>query len=277
MIDEIALAKINLFLDVIARRADGYHEIGTVFQSISVGDTLSGELAETLSLSYGVAQDYPVEKDLVFRAAVALKEWTGCALGAHLHLDKVLPLGAGLGGGSADAAAALRLLNRLWELGLAPEELEAIGAKLGADVPFMVRGGTARATGIGELLAPLPPARLPVGAAALVATPHCAVPTAAAYGGISPSGDARWRRFQYTENPLDPNFDLFNKFEETVFRKFPEILALKQKLLDCGAKRALMSGSGASVFAFFEDENLLAPALEAVAPLCRFASPFQFC
>ena len=133
---EFAPAKINLFLDVIRKREDGYHDLGTVFQTIDAGDTVSATPREdgTINLTYNKPQEYPVESDLVYKAAVALRAQAGNPLlGADIYLDKVMPLGAGLGGGSADAAATLRWLNRLWELRLPPTELERIGAKLGAD------------------------------------------------------------------------------------------------------------------------------------------------
>ena len=115
---EYAPAKINLFLDVIRKREDGYHDLGTVFQTVDAGDTVEAELREDgeIHLTYNEPQNYPLESDLVFKAAKALKEYANCALGADIHLTKVMPLGAGLGGGSADAAATLRLLNRLWNL-----------------------------------------------------------------------------------------------------------------------------------------------------------------
>ena len=151
---EYAPAKINLFLDVIRKREDGYHDLGTVFQTIDAGDTVEATLREDgdICLTYNEPQNYPLESDLVFKAAKALKEYANCSLGADIHLTKVMPLGAGLGGGSADAAATLRLLNRLWNLNFPFETLESIGARLGADVPFLVRGGTAFAEGIGERL-----------------------------------------------------------------------------------------------------------------------------
>ena len=142
---EYAPSKINLFLDVIRKREDGYHDLGTLFQTVDVGDTVSAEVRGdgVVTLEYSVPQDYPKESDLVYRAALALKEFAKKeSLGADLFLEKVMPLGAGLGGGSADAAATLRLLNRLWDLNYEPAVLEGIGAKLGADVPFLVRGAS---------------------------------------------------------------------------------------------------------------------------------------
>ena len=196
---EFAPAKINLFLDVIRKREDGYHDLGTLFQTVDVGDTL--EFASRgdgkITLSYNKPQEYPVESDLVYKAALALRAHAGnVELGADIYLEKVMPLGAGLGGGSADAAAALRALNRLWNLRLPPAELERIGAKLGADVPFLVRGGSAFAEGIGERLTFIDPLDLPAGETLLIATPHDAVPTKDAYAGVPKSGPDRWEAYK---------------------------------------------------------------------------------
>lgn len=281
---EFAPAKINLFLDVLRKRPDGYHDIGTLFQTIGAGDTLRAESERSgeIRLTYDTPQEYPVLSDLVYKAAVLLQKEYGVSAGARLHLEKRMPLGAGLGGGSADAAAALRLLNRIWGVNAALPDLAALGARLGADVPFLVEGGSALATGIGDVLRPLPAVQLPSGTALLVATPHCAVPTAAAYGGISPSGEARWEAFQSgvlaaggSLNPLDSGFDLFNKFEESVFPKYPAIVELGQKMREQGALRTLMSGSGASVFAFFENRVRAELAQKTLRNLVRWACVSQ--
>jgi len=276
---EFAPAKINLFLDVLRKREDGYHDLGTVFQTIDAGDTVSAEIREdgVISLEYNVPQDYPKDSDLVYRAAMALRAEAGNPdLGADIFLEKVMPLGAGLGGGSADAAATLRLLNRLWNLGFADERLERVGAKLGADVPFLVRGGTAFAEGIGERLSFVEPLDLPAGEALLIATPHDSVPTKDAYAGVPKSGDARWEGYKASCRGdrgafiLDPK-SLFNAFEISVFPKHPLVAEMKQKILDLGAKCALMSGSGASVFGIFgsvESAGKAASALEAYVRYC---------
>ena len=247
---EYAPAKINLFLDVIRKREDGYHDLGTLFQTVDVGDTVSAELRDdgVVTLEYSVPQDYPKESDLVYRAALALKDYAEVAasgsgvaesekarvakLGADLFLEKVMPLGAGLGGGSADAAATLRLLNRLWNLNFEATVLEEIGAKLGADVPFLVRGGSAFAEGIGERLSFIPPLDLPAGEVLLIATPLDAVPTKDAYAGVPKSGPDRWEAYKaawaggtdaekaFGCHLLDSG-SFFNAFEVSVFPKHP--------------------------------------------------------
>lgn len=271
---EFAPAKVNLFLDVLNKRADGYHDLGTVFQTLDMGDFLSAEKNSSgeISLSYNVSQDYPVEKDLVFRAAKLLQETTNTSCGAKLYLEKLMPLGAGLGGGSADAAAALRLLNRIWETNLSCEELEKLGAKLGADVPFLVQGGTAFAEGIGEILTST---SVEFPKAVLVATPHCAVPTKDAYAGVVPSGENRWNAFKSNWNGT-LSFEFYNKFEESVFPKYPMIQDLKNKLENSGAFKTLMSGSGASVFALFDSKTLAETALEKLGTTVRFKTITAF-
>lgn len=280
---ENAYAKINLFLDVLSKRPDGYHDVGILFQTVDACDRLDAmENADGIvRLAYNAPQDYPVESDLVYRAAEALRAFVGVKQGVDLYLEKRLPMGAGLGGGSADAAAALRLLNRMWNLGVSAKDLCAIGAKLGADVPFLVEGGTALATGIGEILEPVPAPILPQGTVLAIATPLCAVPTKAAYAGIRPSGSARWDSFREHVlkkgvHPLETSFDLFNKFEESVFPQYPQISQLCDRFQNFGALRVLMSGSGASVFAFFSSENEAKTALEAINCEIRWGTVAQF-
>lgn len=250
---EYAPAKINLFLDVISKREDGYHDLGTAFQTIDAGDTLEASLRKdsTITLRYNKPQDYPVETDLVYRAAHLLQSEFQVKSGVDLYLHKIMPIGAGLGAGSADAAAALRLLNKIWGLSLTSATLESLGARLGADVPFLIQGGLALAEGIGDVLTPMPPIKWPNGMVLLIATPLCFVPTKVAYAGVKPSGEAHWRQWKSNFNSSSIP-ELFNKFEESVLPQFPAIAKMKSDFLELGALSSLMSGSGASVFAFFE-------------------------
>ena len=283
---EYAPAKINLFLDVIRKREDGYHDLGTVFQTIDAGDTVEATLRDDgeIHLTYNEPQNYPLESDLVFKAAKALKEYANCALGADVHLTKVMPLGAGLGGGSADAAATLRLLNRLWNLNLPFETLESIGARLGADVPFLVRGGTAFAEGIGERLTFVEPLDLPEGAALLIATPLDAVPTKDAYAGVPKSGPDRWEQYKAAwsaqSSSTIPQYlnpaSYFNAFEISVFPTHPLVAEMKQKFIELGADVALMSGSGASVFGIFKTKELAEKAAAALKPISRYQTVTKF-
>ncbi|WP_407442871.1 4-(cytidine 5'-diphospho)-2-C-methyl-D-erythritol kinase [Fibrobacter sp.] len=292
VLKEYAPAKINLFLDVIRKREDGYHDLGTVFQTVDAGDTVTATLRTDgiITLGYNNPQEYPVESDLVYKAAVALKEFAMDAavgevktraenLGADLYLEKVMPLGAGLGGGSADAAATLRVLSRLWDLNFDAHDLELIGAKLGADVPFLVRGGTAFAEGIGERLKFVDPLDLPEGQVLLIATPLDAVPTKDAYAGVPKSGPDRWEEYKakvassVSDGTLVSrlsSFVSFNAFETSVFPKHPLVAQMKDKFLELGAKCALMSGSGASVFGIFESREQAEAAANAMKSISRY-------
>ncbi|MGH8481989.1 MAG: 4-(cytidine 5'-diphospho)-2-C-methyl-D-erythritol kinase [Nevskiaceae bacterium] len=237
-----APAKLNLFLHVTGRRADGYHELQTVFQFLDYGDEL-----HFASRRDGVLQrvtrvaGVPDSEDLCLKAARALKDSTGCALGCDIRVDKRIPLGGGLGGGSSDAATTLVALNRLWHLGLDDEALGAIGARLGADVPVFVRGFAAWAEGIGERLTPV----LPPEPWYLVVTPPCAVDTRAMYQDpylSRATPRTHWADFLVGHT--------HNDFEPVARRRYPEV----GQALDWAGRygRARLSGSGASVFVAFE-------------------------
>ena len=282
---EYAPAKINLFLDVIRKREDGYHDLGTLFQTIDAGDTVSAEPRQDgrITLCYNEPQNYPLESDLVYKAAKLLQQESGTTLGADIYLNKVMPLGAGLGGGSADAAATLRLLNQLWKLKFKFEKLEEIGARLGADVPFLVRGGTALAEGIGERLTFVKPLQLHDEQYLLVATPLDSVPTKDAYAGVPKSGPDRWETYKAkcmrTGKAASIDFALantFNAFEESVFPKHPLVEEMKNEFKRLGATSVLMSGSGASVFGVFESRKQAKEAAEELKPISRYQVVTRF-
>lgn len=274
---EYAPAKINLFLDILRKRPDGYHDLGTAFQTIDAGDTLEASLRKdtSITLSYNAKQDYPVESDLVYKAAHLLQSTYDVKMGVDLYLTKTMPIGAGLGGGSADAAAALRLLNRLWGLSLSAKELESLGLHLGADVPFLVEGGLSFAEGIGERLTPMPSLTLSNSLILLIATPQCAVPTKAAYAGVKLSGEDRWSQWKsnYVSTAIP---ELYNKFEESVLPQFPLIADMKKDFLAYGAIASLMSGSGSSVFGFFENRREADLALSKLGNRARWAAVTTF-
>ena len=282
---EYAPAKINLFLDVIRKREDGYHDLGTLFQTIDAGDTVSAEIREDgrITLCYNEPQNYPLESDLVYKAAKLLQQESGTTHGADIYLKKIMPLGAGLGGGSADAAATLRLLNQLWKLKFKFEKLEEIGAKLGADVPFLVRGGTAMAEGIGEKLTFVKPLQLSDEQYLLVATPLDSVPTKDAYAGVPKSGPDRWETFKTkcmrSGKSASIDFALansFNAFEESVFPKHPLVEEMKNEFKRLGATSVLMSGSGASVFGVFATRKHAKEAAEELKPISRYQVVTRF-
>lgn len=283
---EYAPAKINLFLDVIRKREDGYHDLGTLFQTIDAGDTVSAEPRHDgrITLCYNEPQNYPLESDLVYKAAKLLQQESGTTLGADIYLNKVMPLGAGLGGGSADAAATLRLLNQLWKLKFKFDRLEEIGARLGADVPFLVRGGTAFAEGIGEKLTFVKPLQLAGEQYLLVATPLDSVPTKDAYAGVPKSGPDRWETYRAKcmragGKTASIDFALansFNAFEESVFPKHPLVEEMKNEFKRLGAKSVLMSGSGASVFGVFDSRKQAKEAAEELKPISRYQVVTRF-
>jgi 4-diphosphocytidyl-2-C-methyl-D-erythritol kinase len=266
MIRLTACAKVNLFLEITGKRPDGYHTLSTLFQTISLADELTLSPAADLKLTCSDPSLPTDERNLVLKAAIRLRTLLGEERGAHIHLEKKAPMGAGLGGGSSDAAATLKGLLKLWGRNLATAELRRLAVSLGADVPFFLEGGLCAATGIGDELKSLPP--LPKTWLVLV-YPGFGVSTKEAYGkvrlpivgGFHPFSRRRWEkagmraRSQISPhpNPLPPTASegdliLFNRFESLVFPDHPELPKLKQDLIDAGATAALMSGSGSSVF-----------------------------
>jgi len=253
-----AFAKINLGLRVLGRRPDGYHEIQTVFQTVTLHDRLSferlpGGRLELVCAAADVAAD---ESNLVHRAAAALRERFGVRGGARLELEKMIPAGGGLGGGSADAAAALVGLTKLWGLAAGGDELAGLGARLGADVPFFLTGGTALGTGTGTEITPLedaPERHL------LIVTPGARVSTAEAYKALNARALTKADRaanlsVSRAESQIRDSLRgvLTNDFEPAVFGLHPEIARARDALAGAGARPAALSGSGSSVFGVFE-------------------------
>lgn len=250
-----APAKLNLFLHITGRRPDGYHELQTVFQFLDFGDELEIEvLRDGVLRRVNPVAGIADADDLTLRAARALRERTGCTLGCAIRLDKRIPLGGGLGGGSSDAATTLVALNRLWGLGLSTSALAAIGLTLGADVPVFVTGHAAWAEGIGEVLMPVTPPE----SWYCVVTPDCHVDTRSMYADPRlPRATPRvaWEDFVAGRTR--------NDFEALARERYPAVAAA----LDWGARfgRARLSGSGASVFVDF--------GLQAEAERARAALP----
>ena len=249
-----AHAKINLYLDVLRRRPDGYHDIETLFQSISLRDELHVEPAEHLTLTCSNPTLGTGTGNLILRAASWLQEETRTRFGARIHLLKNIPIAAGLAGGSSNAAAALVALNQLWQLNLSPSRLLEGAAILGSDVPFCLQGGTAAAVGRGEILHPLPP--LPETWLILIHPPlHVSTPSVyndpslrhspeVPIGGYTPT----FRRALETAHSGSLHAMLFNRMQEVVFTQHPKLVALRDRLLHAGCNAALMSGSGPTIF-----------------------------
>ncbi len=237
-----APAKLNLFLHITGRREDGYHLLQTVFQFLDYGDTLhftlrqDGEIHRVSSLP-GVNED----QDLTVRAARLLKEASGCSLGTNIEVEKQLPMGGGLGGGSSDAATTLVALNQLWQLGLEVERLAELGLQLGADVPVFVRGYAAWAEGVGEQLVPVEPAEPWY----LVIIPDVSVSTAEIFGAPELTRDTpaiKIRDFLAGQG--------LNVCQAVVARRYPAVAESLEWLGRHG--RAMMTGTGACVFAAFD-------------------------
>lgn len=253
-----APAKINLFLHITGRRADGYHLLQTLFQFLDYGDELTFALREdgAVRRSAEIA-GVPAESDLTVRAARALQAAAGTGLGVEIGIDKRLPMGGGLGGGSSDAATTLVALNHLWRLGLSVDELAAIGLRLGADVPVFVRGHAAWAEGVGEALTPL---ALPE-PWFLVVIPPCHVPTAELFAAPELTRNVQNRKIPASLSGLWSS-DWFNVFEPVVRQRYPEVDSALNWLARFAPAR--MSGSGACIFAPFASE---AQAQEVMAQL----------
>ena len=244
-----APAKVNLFLEVLWRRDDGYHEIRTVLQLVDLCDqiTLSPH-RERVSVECAGLPCPTGEENVAYRAADLLFKTCGIRTGIQIRIRKRIPIGAGLGGGSSDAATTLWGLNRLLGLGLTQEELSHLGAQLGSDIPFFFTEPTAWAGGRGEELHPLPP--LPP-SWLLIVFPGFPVSTAWAYANLELTGEDKSIKVKPLVEKGDYN-SLFssswNRFEEVIFRRYPVVKHLKERLRTWGAQPALMTGSGSAVF-----------------------------
>jgi 4-diphosphocytidyl-2-C-methyl-D-erythritol kinase len=253
-----AFAKVNLRLDVLARRADGYHELRTIFQSISLHDTLQLELNRNPGIELAVRGDSalaagPQRENLAWRAAEAFRRHVKLPGGIAIILKKRVPAGRGLGGGSSDAAATLAGLVRLTKRRIAPERLLEIAASLGADVPFFLGGGRALGTGRGDEIYPLPDGKRRT---LLVVSPRdIAVNTRDAYGWLDrrltkkPDNSRLWSFCALCWSPQEEH--LSNDFEEVVFRHHARLARIRRTLLQGGAAEAALAGSGSAVFGIF--------------------------
>lgn len=245
-----AAAKINLTLEVLGRRTDGYHEIVTVMQTVDLSDRLVVEDADVLELRT-TAADVPSDgTNLALRAAAALRHRAGVSRGARITLEKRIPVAAGLGGGSADAAAVLVGLNRLWGLRWSSGRLAEVAVTLGMDVPFFLHGGAALGTGRGERLEPLETCAL----ALVLVNPRVAASTAEIYGGVKPdmySDGSRGRGMAAALRSRQPSrvaTSLGNTLERVAVPRYRDVEQMESALLAAGALGAAMSGSGLTVF-----------------------------
>ena len=261
-----ANAKINLSLEILGRREDGYHELNMVMASVSLCDWLEAEPAPPgISLACSDPSVPCGPQNTVYRAAELFLESSGLAekTGVRLFLEKTIPSQAGLGGGSADAAATLCALNALFHYPVSREDLLRIGLKVGADVPFCLTGGTQLAAGRGEVLSPLPD--MP-DCFFLVVKPEFSVSTPELYAALDQEAEVFHPRTEAMEQALRQGEllqvagYLGNSFEPLVARKHPGLLAIRAMMEDCGALGVAMTGSGSALFGIFDAFDMAAMA-----------------
>lgn len=257
---EKAYAKVNLALDVLRRRPDGYHEVRMIMQTVDICDDLTMEKTVEPGITLQIeGAALPADADnLAYRAAALLIEKENIREGVRIVLKKRIPIAAGMAGGSSDAAAVLRGMNALFGLGYSTEKLQKIGVKLGADIPYCIQGGTMLSEGIGEILTPL---SAPPACHLVVAKPDIDVSTAFVY-----------RHLQADRLPFHPDIDgmaaaleagdlrgmtdrMGNVLETVTVREYPIIDQLKKLMCGTGAENALMSGSGPTVFGIYRDQE----------------------
>ena len=256
-------AKINLGLNIVNKRSDGYHDLETVFYPVDIHDTIEIVEAETFSFEI---KGQPIagdpEKNLVVRAYRLVSE-NHPLPPVHITLDKQIPMHAGMGGGSADCAFTIRLLNQQFQLGMSTGEMQTYAAQLGADCAFFIEARPAYAEGIGERLSPIP---LDLSKYRMVVVkPPVAVSTREAFSGITVRRPAKNCR-DIVAQPIETwKAELTNDFEDCIFPQYPELADIKQRLYDLGALYAAMSGSGSALFGFFTE----VPSLDEEFKNCK--------
>ena len=263
-------AKINLGLNIVERRPDGYHNIETVFFPVPLTDVLEivpASDGETTLSCYGNPVDCPAEKNLVMKAYRLLQERYDLPPVA-MHLYKHIPDGAGLGGGSSDAAHALVMLNRMFDLGISSAELAAMAATLGADCAFFIYNRPMMATGIGDVLSPVDVDLK--GKTLLLVKPPMGVDTRTAYSRVVPA-PSTMDLARLVAQPVE-TWDglLANDFEPSVFAALPQLWLIKARLMDTGAQYAAMSGSGSTIFGIFNSDKLAEAAADTFTDCATF-------
>ncbi|MBP1970350.1 4-diphosphocytidyl-2-C-methyl-D-erythritol kinase [Virgibacillus natechei] len=256
---EKAPAKINLSLDVLSKRDDGYHNVEMIMTTIDLADrikmySIESDRIEIYLESRFVPSD---ERNLAYKAADAFKKKYGIKKGVHIHIEKSIPVSAGLGGGSTDAAAVLRGLNRLWSLNIPLEDLAALGATIGSDVPFCVYGNTAIAKGRGEIIEKL---ASPPSCWVVLAKPDIGVSTWTIFQRINidklshPNNDALIDALHH-KNFFKMCANVGNVLEDITLTIYPEVQRIKDKMAEAGATGVLMSGSGPTVYSLIEQQS----------------------
>ena len=250
-------AKINLGLQILNKREDGYHNLHSLFVELSLADELIFTSSSDFKLSVDCANNYKIPLDntnLISRAYKLIRSETKLVPSEYtIHLKKKIPPGSGLGGGSSNAAAVLNALNELWKLNYSSNKLEYLGAKLGADIPFFIRGGLQLAEGIGEKLTPQDDLTL-LGLHFLLIIPPFQISTADAYKSLNKPLSPIKNHFNFAPVTKPVNWKLFeNNFEKVIRKAYPEIVDIKENLQGAGALFAGLSGSGSTVFGVFDN------------------------
>jgi len=253
-------AKINVGLRIIRKRTDGFHELDTILTQIDLHDELSFTAQATPNISLTCTRtDLPTdESNLCVRAAKLLQRSQNVTSGVHMELSKHIPMGAGLGGGSSNAAVVLLGLNKLWRLNLNAEQLEELASQLGSDVPFFIRGGSARATGRGEMLAPV---NLQIQRPIVIVYPQITISTNWAYSQVNldltkTKKNITLPHFEGSVVDSKASFSSFkNDFEAFIFPAYPELSKIKALLDTNGALFSSLSGSGSALFGIFDERN----------------------
>jgi len=252
-----AYAKINIGLNVLGKRSDDYHDLETVFHEIDCFDEIELQRHDKVAMTADSIL-VPIDgSNLCLSAANILQKEKHVRQGVMIHLKKNIPIGAGLGGGSSDAAAVLCGLNHFWELKLSNNQLRTLAARIGSDVPFFIDGGTAYATGRGEILESY---SLAIPYWIVVVTPSIRISTAWAYDHLvlkreGKGSGLRTKLLKQISNPQKLTSIVQNDFELSAFQTYPELSRVKEKLNEMGAVFSLMSGSGSSIYGFFENDK----------------------
>ncbi|MCS5503950.1 4-(cytidine 5'-diphospho)-2-C-methyl-D-erythritol kinase [Lysinibacillus sp. A4] len=268
-----APAKINLTLDVLYKRPDNFHEVEMVMTTVDLADRISLESREDgviqiISTDNFVPNDH---RNFAYQAARLIKDTYGIRQGVSITIEKEIPIAAGLAGGSSDAAATLKGLNELWDLGLSIDELAELGAKIGSDVSFCVYGGTALATGRGEKIKELP---APPNCWVVLAKPKIGVSTAEVYGGLKVEGLQHPNTQQMIQAIETKDYELLcsslgNVLETVTFKLHPEVVMLKEQMKRFGADATLMSGSGPTVFGLVDSEARVSRVYNGLRGFCE--------
>ena len=246
-----SFAKINLGLNVVRKREDGFHDLETVFLPIMLSDTITFSHFDKMTFDSNNQQLITMEDNLILRAIRILKSNSGIEFNLSIYVEKIIPIGGGLGGGSSNAAVTLKTINKMFNLGFTYSDLALFALSLGSDVPYFLNPVTCYAESRGEILHPL---NIEISYPILIVNPGLMIETAWAFKKITPAIPLKSLRGVFTKGILD--FDelkssVKNDFEEIVFETFPEIKKIKDDLYDSGAEFALMSGTGSTVYGIF--------------------------